>query len=262
MPHGAKREEVKKLQLGERSGYTLDGMTQRIRFRSATTVFLFVFTLGAALGCASSSRETDSPRERYAITTGEPRLEFDSTQLMMKNADQVNALIQARMHKAANIQAAQEDDPDADGIAVETEALSALKDAMRIALSRPDQDGSRTAMFSRVRRELADLNAADIVIRDLAQEAMDALGAERPAKVQATYVYLLENLMAEIKPDLGANPGYRKIVERIRDANIEISRSARSQLLLRTMSKPISPSDTAAKLIPRGSEKTKAADTP
>ncbi len=230
-------------------------MTQRIRALS--------FAIAAALplawvSCSSPPQKPGGARPAVGpIRTGKPKLEFDSSQLLMKSADQMNELIKARMQKAADAQAAQVDDAEAEGITVELEALEALKDAMRIALSRPDQDGARSAMFSRVRRELGDLNSADVVIRDLAREAVDALKAERPPKVQATYVYILENLMAELRPDLGANPQYQKVVEMIRDADIGIDPDVRQQLMMRTMSQPVSPSDTAARILPAKSDKRK-----
>ncbi|MCM2280395.1 MAG: hypothetical protein NDI61_00955 [Bdellovibrionaceae bacterium] len=205
----------------------------------------------ALSGCTTSpkSQETQwQPRTSTAITTGEPKLEFDSTQLMMKNSDQVNELINARIQKAGNVQASQVDDAEADSVVVELETLEALKDAMRIALARPDRDGTRSSLYSLVRRELVDLNSLDVVLRDLAQESIDALKAKRSAKAQATYVYILENLMAELRPDL-ANDNTREIVTRIRDARIDIDPAVRKQLMMRTMSRPVSPSDTAERLL-------------
>lgn len=228
-------------------------MTQCIRIPLIVTVAILCSIF---ISCAGKSRDNGTPAiSREPIRTGKPKLEYDSAQLMMKSSDQMNELVKARMRKAANTQAAQVDDVDAEGITVEFETLAALKDALRIALSRPDLDGSRGPMFARIRRELLDLNSIDIVIRDLTQEAIDALKARRAAKVQATYVYVLENLMAELRPDLGTHPSYVRIVEMIRDADIEIDPDVRRQLMIRTMSKPVSPSDTAALLLPKSGSK-------
>jgi hypothetical protein len=176
-------------------------------------------------------------------------LEYDSSQLMMKNSDQVNELIRKKMKVAEDAQAGQKDDADEDSITAQPEALEALKDAMRIALSRPDQDGSREEMYSRVRRELADLGSTDVVLEDLAKEGIEALKSENTPKVQATYITLLENLMAEIKPDIANNVRTRKIIESIRDAKIKLSSKVRSQQLLQTMKKPVSPSETAENIL-------------
>lgn len=178
------------------------------------------------------------------------RLEYDSSQLMLKSSDQVNELIQKRTKKAAAAQAAQTVDDD-EGIRSEPEAIAYLKDAMRIALSRPDQDGFRAAAFSRLDRELADLSANQEVLVSLSDEAIGVLQSEEAAtNVKATYVVLLENLMAEIRPDL-KRPWARKIVENVRDARLEISDAVKRQQLMKTMARPTSPSETAASILRR-----------
>jgi hypothetical protein len=120
---------------------------------------------------------------------------------------------------------------------------------MRIALSRPDQDGARSNLYGRVRRELADLNSLDRVLMELAEEAISELRNQEGPRRTATYIVLLENMMAELKPDADENSTYRRIFERIRDAKISISDKARVQNLLRTMSLPVSPSVTAEKML-------------
>ena len=177
------------------------------------------------------------------------QLEFDSAQLMMKNSDQVNDLIRKKIKIAEDAQASQKNDEEDDEISAQPEAIAALKDAMRIALSRPDQDGAREGMFSSVRRELVDLGSTDAVLKELADEGIEHLKSEHPPKVQATYITLLENLMAELKPDLANNASSRKVVENIRDAKIKISSKVQSQQLLQSMKKQVSPSETAQKLL-------------
>jgi hypothetical protein len=176
-------------------------------------------------------------------------LEYDSSQLMMKNSDQVNDIIRKKMKVAEDAQAGQKDDEDEDSITAQPEAIQALTDAMRIALSRPDQDGSREEMYSRVRRELADLGSTEVVLEDLAKEGIEGLKSDNTPKVHATYITLLENLMAEIRPDIANNQRTRKIVESIRDAKIKLSSKVRSQQLLQSMKKPVSPSETAENIL-------------
>jgi hypothetical protein len=63
-------------------------------------------------------------------------------------------------------------------------------------------------------------------------------------------------MMAELRPDLGSNPKAKEIVERIRDANIQIGEATKVQNLLRSMTVPQSPSKTAARMLdPKGSKK-------
>jgi len=187
----------------------------------------------------------------FLISTGaHAKLEFDSSQLLMKNMEQMNELVTKKISTASRIQASQVKDSDDEPDMTEPEAIEALTGALKIILGRPDQDGARSGLFSRVRRELNDLNAYDQALVGLIDESIRELKKKTSPKVQATYLYILENLMAELKPDLKSNSSARKHVTKIRDANIQISPEARSQLLLRTMSEPTSPSETAARLLP------------
>lgn len=175
-------------------------------------------------------------------------VEYDSSSLLLKNSDQVTQMLAAKIKKAQSLQSKQEDNEDGE-ILAEPEAIENLKDAMRIALSRPDQDGARSNLYSRVRRELVDLNSLDQVLAELTEESLGELRNQDGPRRTATYVVLLENLMAEIKPDIAENSAYKKILERIRDARISIGDKAKVQTLLRSMSVPVSPSGTAEKML-------------
>jgi hypothetical protein len=176
------------------------------------------------------------------------KVEYDSSSLLIKNSDQVSEMIRLKIRKAQKIQSKQEDAEDGE-IQAEPEALDNLRDALRIALSRPDQDGARSNLYSRVRRELVDLNSLDIVLMELTEEAIAELRTQDGPRRTATYIVLLENMMAELKPESIDNATYKKIFERIRDARITITDKARVSNLLRSMSVPVSPSTTAEKML-------------
>lgn len=184
-------------------------------------------------------------------------VQYDSSTLLLKNTDQVVQMIQKKIQAAQKAQSRQEESEDGD-IHAEPEAVDNLRDAMRIALSRPDQDGARANLYSRVRRELVDLNAIEQVLMELTEESIAELRNQDGPRRIATYVVILENMMAELEPDVAENPVYRKILERIRDAKLNLSSKARVQSLLRSMSIPVSPSVTAQKILkkhPAASEK-------
>lgn len=205
-----------------------------------------IIALAALSILAACSHEKVNP---YA---GKTHVQYDSVQLQMKNAEQMNAIVISKIKKAEAIQKQQEVDDDR-GIVAEPEAIEQLKDATRIVFARPDQDGSREHTFARLRRELADLNSLNEVLQDLTNEGLSALrpGSYNSPREQGTYVVLLNNLMAEIKPEAQSNPAFRKIIEQIRDANIEIPEKVRTQQMLRSMAAPVSPSDIAAKILPK-----------
>lgn len=181
--------------------------------------------------------------------SSQAKVEYDATSLQLKNSDQVGEMIKVKIKRAQALQSKQEDNEDGE-IQPEPEALENLKDALRIALSRPDQpEGARSSLYSKVRRELVDLNALDQVLAELTEESLTELRSQEGPRRTATYVVILENLMAEIKPEIAENATYRKIVERIRDSKITITTDAKVKNLLRSMSVPVSPSTTAGKLL-------------
>lgn len=159
-------------------------------------------------------------------------------------------MVKKKMQAAENAQAAAQTNDD-EGIVAEPEAIEALTSAMRLTLSRPDQDGTRDVLFARLRRELIDLNSLDQVLQGLADEALNGSRDHNPPKVQATYITVLENLMAEIKPEVNRNENMKKIIESIRDANLKVSEEAQGQQRLHTMKRLVSPSETAGKIVPK-----------
>ena len=205
-----------------------------------------VFTAVTALITTACASHQPSP---YA---GKTNVEYDSAQLGMKNAEQMNAIVMKKIKKAEAIQKQQEVDDDR-GIVAEPEAIEQLKDATRIVFARPDQDGSREHTFARLRRELTDLNSLNQVLQDLTNEGLEALkkDATRSPREQGTYIVLLNNLMAEIKPEAQSNPNFKQIIEQIRDAKIEVPEKVRSQQLMRSMVAPASPSEIAEKIFPK-----------
>jgi hypothetical protein len=179
------------------------------------------------------------------------KVEIDSDHLKMKNAEQITAMVKAKIQKAQKIQAKQEDDDDA-GLRAEPEAIEQLRSATLLIMSRPDQDGTRAVVFDDIRHELSDLGSVDSVLQDVASEAVSGMkSSSTPLAIQATYLTVLENLMAEVKPEVGSHPAFRKIIEQIRDADIEISDPLRAQIRLRSMGKVVSPSETAAAIAPK-----------
>lgn len=182
------------------------------------------------------------------VHTANAKVEYDASSLLLKNSDAVSEMIKKKIKAAQKLQAKQVDDEDGE-IKPETEAVEALKDAMRIALSRPDQDGARSNLYGRVRRELMDLNSLEQVLGELVDESITEMRTQDGPRRTATYVVILENMMAELRPELAEYPEYRKLVEKIRDAKITISDKAKVQNLLRSMSVPISPSATAEKIL-------------
>ncbi len=173
---------------------------------------------------------------------------------MMQNSEQVTELVRKRIQRASDVQERQEEDSTT---LAEPEALEYLKDAMRITLARPDQDGLRGILFARIRRELNDLNSTDSVLSELTDESLAVLKDKKASVAQhSTYILVLENLMAEIKPELEKNKTFRGMIERVRDAKIVVSKDVQSQQKLKMMKSPTSPSKTAESILPKKKKKS------
>ncbi|MES2964703.1 MAG: hypothetical protein V4760_12495 [Bdellovibrionota bacterium] len=214
-----------------------------------TKFFVLAALITTLAACASSPDDAGS--EKSYGPADATKVEYDSEQLRMKNSEAVAELVRRKIKQAQDIQSKQEDDDD-QGTVAEPEALEKLRDGLRIILARPDQEGARATVFARLRSELQDLGSFEEVLNELAQEGIGALKDDSLAvRLQATYVLILENLMAEIRPDLAKNKKLRSIVEDIRDARIEISSEVKNRQRLRTMTNPVSPSETAKRILPK-----------
>lgn len=185
----------------------------------------------------------------FVTSSAWAKVEYDSSQLMMQNSEKVTELVRKRIQRASEVQEQQDESAT---VMAEPEALEYLKDAMRIALARPDQDGLRGILFARIRRELSDLNSTEVVLSQLADESLAVLNDKKAVVAHhATYILVLENLMAEIKPELEKNKTFREMVEKIRDADIKVSKDVQSQQKLKLMQTPVSPSKTASSILPK-----------
>jgi hypothetical protein len=101
-----------------------------------------------------------------------------------------------------------------------------------------------------IRFELTHIGYYQTVLTDLAREAIAGIQYEKlDIQRRATYYFVLENLIGEIKPDLKRKPRIKKIFERIRDAKIDMTKELKSELLLNTMLTPTSPSFVAEKIL-------------
>lgn len=211
------------------------------------TSVLVLTASGLSTGCSSNG----GPKNDAELNAASSKVEYDSNQLMMKSADEIGEIVRKKIKKAQAIQAQQSIHDDEAPMA-ENGALRQLKDATRIVLARPDQDGTRAAAFSNLRREMQDLNSVELILNDLSQEGIAALKSNTTAtRRQATYLVLLENMIAELRPEAGTNPHFKQILVNIRDANLRLNDQLRSQALLNSMSKPVSPSETAKGILDR-----------
>lgn len=187
--------------------------------------------------CGSSSK-----RERTPVVYSGPGsvLPYTSAQLQLKNLDEMVGLVKLRVRRA---QSGTDD------------KVAALREALRIVYARSNEDFLTEKLISEVKPILEEEEAWQSSIEDLAFESAARLNKPEGLKpaVQLTYIIILENLLADLKPQVGES-WVRTLVERIRDAEIVVTKEARSERELNMMKAVINPADIAAKIVPYSEE--------
>jgi molecular chaperone DnaK (HSP70) len=155
---------------------------------------------------------------------------------MLKDLDQMNALVQKKIKEAKSKSGVQ---------------LVPLKEVLQAIYSRPDDDGVIDKVVGPVRSELDRQDEWEKVLGDLTQEAIGALKNPKAfaPPVQVTYIVFLENLISDLKPYAGKEGFEKKLLEKIRDAKIVLSEKANHERKLKVLKSTISPSDIAAQVL-------------
>ena len=182
-------------------------------------------------GCRSKSTGDDE-----VAYTRTPNYKY--SELIIKDYDEMTNMVHALIRKAQSA--------GGEGPAVEY-----LQNALKLTFSRPDSDNMVAKLTSEVRRELNGYNAFEHVIAQLAAEASDNLrDKENTLSVRTTSSFILENLMAEIKPEAERTNGdMRKTLQRIADSDLELARDVRSERTLRGMYRSPNPNEEAQRIL-------------
>ena len=165
---------------------------------------LFVASLALFVISCSSGGKGDS-KKYPALIKGKPKLglEYDYNQLQLMDSEEVGNMVYKRLRAAQG----EEEQDDVDSEEGETmvggsqAVVPAIFQSMRIVLARPDQDGTRSRLFGRLNRQARGLGRQRFVLRHLTAEAIYGITeADIEPRLKVTYVVILENLMAELKP--------------------------------------------------------------
>lgn len=167
--------------------------------------------------------------------------EFTYNQLALKDLDQMNDLVRLK------IAAAKEGDN------------APLKDGLQTVLSRPDEDFMIDKVIGPLRQELEEQDLWEQTVIALTDEAISALKNPKKHKavVQATYAVFLTNTISQLKPRAKEKGFERKLLEKIRDAKIELSQDMRDERRLRMMKESASPSTLAEQILEKSEKSDK-----
>ncbi|MBX3039983.1 MAG: hypothetical protein KF789_04660 [Bdellovibrionaceae bacterium] len=165
--------------------------------------------------------------------------EFTYSQLALKDLDQMNDLVRQK------IAAAKEGDN------------APLKDGLQTVLSRPDEDFMIDKVMGPLRQELEEQDLWEPTMVALTDEAISALKnpKKHKAAIQATYAVFLTNTISQLKPKAREKGFERQLLEKIRDAKIELSAEMRDERRLRVMKETASPSTLAEQALGKPEKK-------
>lgn len=168
---------------------------------------------------------------------------YKYNELMIKDYDEMLEMVQSFVKKAK--EAAGED-----GMANEGEALEHLREALKLIFSRPDSDNMVAKLVPEVRRMMVGFNAYEPSVTDIAKQAIAAVKAKNAApSIQSTSLFILENVLGEIRPEVGNNAQLRAVAEMIRDAKLEVSKDVLKERKIRGMFQTKNPSDIASDVL-------------
>ncbi|MFN8847089.1 MAG: hypothetical protein ACK5W9_09585 [Bdellovibrionales bacterium] len=161
---------------------------------------------------------------------------YTYNQLVLMELDQMNKLVQEKIKESKKADA----------------KIVPLKEGFQAVLARPDQDRMIEKVAGPLRSEIVSLGRYEKAVTELTDEALNALTNTKNFKptVQVTYVFFLENLMADMKPVLtDADSFEKKMVQKIEKAEIKLTKQALSELASRGFSDKKSPSDVAEQIL-------------
>lgn len=173
---------------------------------------------------------------------------FKYNELQIKDYDEmldkVNAYVAESRQLAIKYQE-EGDDETGDQMAIDK-----LSEGLTYILSRPDKDNMLAKLLPTVRKELINYSAFETSLSLAVTDAITAIQSTKlPATYRATSVFVLENVMAQVQPLISTNKDMRAIVEKIRDAKLEIPSDVMNDRKLKSMFNTSSPSKTAEKVL-------------
>ena len=164
--------------------------------------------------------------------------------LQMKDVEEISNLVHQRIRESKMaILRAQSKGRGEEG---RQQAVHILRRTLLTVLSRPNKDNVVAKVITPLRRELNNYNGYIQTIDDLIDISVNGLGDKsKNIQFRATYIVVLENIMAELQPQIKTNKSIQSLYEKIYKKKIKIPRDVAADRLVRSMLTSTSPSKTA-----------------
>lgn len=171
------------------------------------------------------------------VQVQEPQLPYSYAQLKLLDLEQMSDLIQQNMNKYKK-----------------TGEARYIEEALVVCLSRPNSDSMVEKLIESIRYNLETNELWEGSVSALVQKSINRLNDPSTAvSDQVGYLILLENLIAEFKPEFVKqyqSPQFEsRIIEQIAKSEIEVSREADSESRLNLMAAQKSPAEIAESLV-------------
>jgi len=169
---------------------------------------------------------------------------YKYNELMIKDYDEMSKLVHLHIKKAQKVSGEDENELD-------SEAIDILREGLKLVFSRPNSDNMIAKLIPDLRRELVNYQAYETSFEPMAKNAIEIVKSKNAATItQSTALIILENILSEIRPEVErGNANLRKVMEQIRDADLELSTAVIKERKLRGMLKSLNPSDEAKTIL-------------
>jgi hypothetical protein len=177
---------------------------------------------------------------------------YKYSDLLIRDYDEMSKEVQVRIRNAHK---ANKDGEDSNGDAA---AIEELRDALKLIFSRPNSDNMVAKLTPDVRRELSGFSAFEDTISSLTAESL-GIADDKNATVsqRSTALFILDNILSEIRPEIGGNEDLRRVVQRIADAHVKIGDDVIKDRKIRSMFKTKNPTEYAEEILKANPKKAK-----
>ncbi len=197
----------------------------------------------------------------YGVVPKGGLIEFTEN-LQITDSEAIERSIQVALTKVRDIrqQTFSDGRSDEESIKLEQkgaeEAVELLRNQLTLVFARPDFDGARNNLTLLLRNELRNYNAFEVTLAKIAAHAVTKIKlTDTPAAEKSTYLEVLENLMAETRPEIKTNPKVKAVFKKISQAQLELDQNLMTYRQIKSMRLSESPSQVAQTILESESQK-------
>ena len=184
----------------------------------------------------------------FLLSLGVSAENFKYSELQIRDYDEMLTEVKARVMSAKKVSMEkQAEGADEEG---DREAIEILRTTLKLILSRPNEDNMVSKLLPIVRSELNNFSAFEDTLSSVSDGSIRTIANDKlPVVYRGTALFILENLMSEIRPELEHKEEFKTLITKIRDANIKIPEKVANERKLRSMYNTKSPSTTAGAIL-------------